>query len=113
MMGHFSVDIICLKKVFLGASKSWHAGDALFASSATCFEISSGFCEYMVSCKGHDEFSVGFLKYLTKLIFVCIFLRVHLLIKQFGPSALDEFCYLSRLAHCSQKSQIYAAIKCQ
>ena len=53
------------RKFFLDVSKSRHASGVLFAKSATSFDISSGFYGDTVSCKGHDEFSFGFLKLIT------------------------------------------------
>ena len=44
-----------------------------------CFDISSGFHGDMVFCKGHDEFSVGFLKFIM-FNKGDIFLRVYSLI---------------------------------
>ena len=50
------------RKFFLVLSKSWHAGGVLFANSVTRFDVSSGFHGDTVSCKGHDELFVRFLK---------------------------------------------------
>ena len=62
MLGHFSVYVICLNKVLFRCVNTRHAGGVLVANSTTCFDIFSGFHGDTVPCKGHDEFSVGFLE---------------------------------------------------
>ena len=62
MLEHFSVDIICLKKVLFRYVKITNAGGVQFANSATCFDVSSGFHGDTVSSKGRDGFYVELLE---------------------------------------------------